>query len=428
MIQTRNRRAIVLVLILWIIVVLSLIAYSLLFQTSTETTMTSQRRRQFRAETLARSGVAKAIVDLRNDLIFDTAEEAKTFDAEGDVWARPEEGKLNSYPDDRFEGNEETGFFNTYVYDESGYFNVNRFSPQNMIILQKIIEHIGYEEEDAKIVAASIVDWKDFDEVPALPSAPSNEEGIAYAVLKGEDEDGPTDVDEVEPLVLRNENYLSVDELLEVYGVTPDLYFGPGTPEAEYYNALIPPPQGDRFKIEPKRRSRDEPVYGLRDYLTVLNSSTLNINTAPVQVLAALAEGAGNTTGDSWAESVVKNRRGNRDDDIDNDNAIKDMTELQANGEVAGVVSIAQNLYPVTVSSSFFRIVSIGEYQGAKVRIEAIVNRELEQLTRNESFEATDRAEDRLERNSARTERRTDKNNELIVRYPAVRIIQMRID
>jgi len=428
MMRSRGRRGVVLILILWIVIVLSLIAYSLLFQTTTETTMTSLRRRQLRAEALARSGFAKAIVDLRNDLIFDTSEEAKLFDAEGDVWARPEEGKLQSYPDDRFEGDEEKGFFNTYVYDESGLLNLNRFSPQNMMILQKICEHIGYEEEDAALVAAAIVDWRDFDEIPALPSAASNKEGIAYAVLKGEAEGTEEDPDEVQPLVLRNENFLSTDELLEVFGVTPDLYFGPGTPEAEYYNALRPPMEGDRFRIEEPKRRGDEPVLGLRDYLTVYNNAVLNINTAPAHVLAAFAEAAGSTDGESWGERVVNTRRSNREEDIDNDNAFTDLNDVQSDAEVGGVVAVGQNMYPVSVNSNYFRIVSIGEYQGTRSKLVAVVHRELNQLQRNETFEASDRAQDRLERNSARTERRTDKNNELQVRYPAVRIVQMEID
>jgi type II secretory pathway component PulK len=426
-----RQRGVVLVLVLWVVVILSLIAYSLLFQSASETTMTSQRKKYLQAEALARSGLAKAIVDLRNDMIFDTAESEnpQRFDAEGDVWARPEEGKIDAFPDDRGEGDPETGMFNVRVYDEQGYLNINRFNPQSMIILQKIAEKIGYEEEDAKLVAAAIVDWRDFDTVPAHTEASTNQEGIAYAVLRGEDEGGETDPDAVTKVVLRNEDLLTVDELLEVYGVTPELYFGPGSPEAEYYKTLLPERVGERFQIEEKRRrSDDEPILGLRDFFTVYGDGTLNINSAPEHVLAAFAEGGGNSDGDAWGERVVKIRRSNQDEDIDNGSAFKDMGAVSANAEVGGVVSVSQALYPVGVTSSVFRIVSVGEIGGVRCRIVAIVHRNLANLTRDESFEVTDRMEERRERNSARTERRTDVNDERVVRYPAVRIIQMRID
>jgi len=44
-------------------------------------------------------------------------------------------------------------------------------------------------------------------------------------------------------------------------------------------------------------------------------------------------------------------------------------------------------------------------------------------LQRDESFEATDRARDRGERLGERSERRTDKDNELLIRQPTVRIL-----
>lgn len=426
MIRTRgNERGVILVLVLWIVVILSLIAYSLLYQVSTETSMTSVRKKQLRAEALARAGVAKAIIDLRNDMIFDTAEESKLFDAEGDVWARIEEGKQ----DVSLGQQNDQAVFNVYVMDEEGLFNLNRFGPTNMILLQKIIEHIGYNEEDAELVAAAIVDWRDADQVPSLPNAPSNEEGIAYAILRGEDERGETDAAKVEPVVFRNENFLTVDELLEVYGVTPELYFGPGTEEAEYYKSLIGERfYGERFEIDDRnlrrRRDRDAPVLGLRDYFTINGNGTLNVNTARHHVLAALAEAAGQSEGDSFAERVINTRRGRRDEDITNDNAFKDMTEVQANAEIGGIMGVATNLHPIGVQSTTFRIVSIAEIDEARSRMDVTVHRQLATLMRDETFEAIDRAEERRRQNSGRSERRQDKNNELMVRYPMVRIIQ----
>ena len=425
----QGKRGIVLVLVLWLVIVLSLIAYSLLFQVTMETSMTSARKKYLKAEALARSGVARAVIDLKNDILFDNAEEGKRFDAEGDVWARPEEGKNEfNIADEEFSGDERDGYFSVRVYDEEGLFNLNRFSHSNKAILQKMIEKIGYEEEDAKLVATSIIDWRDYDQHSGLPDSPSPKEGIAYAVMKGEAEGTEDDPDEVNPMRFRNEDYLTVDELLEVFGVTPDLYFGPGTPEAQYYNKLFGNEEGartDRFQIDGNDRYRDddEPILGLRDYFTVYGNGVLNLNTAPEHVLDALAEATG-FADEGFGERVLKIRRGGRDDDFDNDDAFKDMTEVMAQGEIAGVVSAGRALYPMGVASTTFRIVSYGVVGEVKCRMEVLVSRELLRLQRDEDFEYTDRAEERRERFEGRFERRENTENERLVNYPYVRIIQ----
>jgi type II secretory pathway component PulK len=418
----RKDRAVILVLVLWILVLLSLMAYSLLFQVSTETTITSTRKKQLKALALARAGVGRAIIDLRNDLLFDNDPEAKIFDGEGDVWARPEEGKIEFAPS----GEEEDGYFNCHVYDEEGLFNLNKFSATNMIILQKICENIGYDEEDAKIVAAAIVDWRDGDSKPLFAEPLSDDEGKAYAVLKGEDEGGETDPDDVDPLVFRNEDYMTVDELLEVYGVTPDLFFGPGSPEAEHYNMILGGPQGDLFEMEERRRSRldDEAPVGLRDYFTVYGNGNLNFNTAPAHVLAAFAQASGRDDGERFAERVIKNRRGGREDDIDNSDAFKSVTELTADTEVQNVLASGIQLHSFGVESSAFRIFSEGIVGDTRVKLEVLVYREFKTMVRKESFEYMDRARERRDQNSGRYERRENSEDEDRVNYPFVTILQ----
>jgi type II secretory pathway component PulK len=427
--HNRRRRGVILVLVLWMVIILSLIAYSLLFQVTMETSMTSARKKQVKAEALARGGAAKAVIDLKNDLIFDFAEEAKPFDAEGDVWARPEEEKDEfNLADEIFRGDEESGYFSVRVYDEDRRINLNRIGHSNRMLLEKIIEKIGYNEDDAKLVATAIVDWRDSDSQSGIASSPSPDEGIAYAVYRGEDNDTEDDPEEVEPIVLRNEDYLTVDELLEVYGVTPDLYFGPGTPEAEHYNRMIGISEGrrgERFRMEnnDRRRRDDEPILGLRDYFTVYGNGVLNINTAEEHVLDILADASG--AGDEgFGERVLKIRRGGRSEDFDNDDAFEDMTELMAQGEVAGVVAAARALYPIGVQANTFRIVSYGVVGDVKSRVELLVHRQMIRLTRDESFEFTDRAEERRDFYEGRYDRRQDERNEQIVNYPFVRVIQ----
>lgn len=422
----RKRRAVVLVLVLWIVVILSLMAYSLLFQVSSETTITSARRRQLRAEALARAGVAKAIIDLRNDLLFDNIEGEKNFDAEGDVWARVEDGKSEVHL-----GKDDEGYFTTHVYDEDGLINVNRIGPASIMILQKLIEGIGYNEEDALITASAIIDWRDGDYVPTLPNAPGTTEGDAYGFLKAEDEGGSTRTEDIKPLVMRNEDYLTVDELLEVYGVTPELFFGPGSAEAEYYADKVGSSYGKRFQIEEKqtrRRRRDEPILGLRDYFTVYGSGVVNMNTAPAHVLEAIAAASGASDPESFAERVIRTRRGSRDDDLDNDSAFKDTTELLANPEIQSVVVAGGNLIGMGVRSSTFRIISDGYVGDVRSHIEVLAVRSMLQLTRDENFEVVDRAEEQREQQSGRWSRRENRDDDQRVQYPYVRVIQAFVD
>jgi hypothetical protein len=375
------------------------------------------------AEMLARAGVARAIVDLRNDLLFDYANEAKVFDGEGDVWARPEEGKDRvSLANDR-----NAGYYSVRVIDEQGLINLNFLTRSSLPLVAKILEELGMEEEDAKIVAAAILDWRDPDYIPSLENAASNDEGIAYAVIKAEDEQaGVADVDEVEPLVFRNEDYLTVDELLEVFGVSPAIFFGPHTPEAEYYSQFFDAPAGERFlsQLEEPLTYDTGRSYGLRDYFTVHGTGQLNINSIPFHVLVAMGKMAGGD-GEAFAERVLKNRRGGKDRDIDNSGAYKDGTDLARDVEVAGVLNAVQGMgLPIDVKSTTFRIVSTGVVGDVRSTLEVLVYREMRRMVRDETFEARERAAERRERNSGRYERRQDRADESIVRYPYVRVIQ----
>jgi type II secretory pathway component PulK len=419
----RARRGIVLVLVLWVVVLMSLIGYSLLLQVSVDASVTTSRKRQLEAEMLARAGVARAIVDLRNDLLFDYANEAKVFDGEGDVWARPEEGKDRvSLANDR-----NAGYYSVRVIDEQGLINLNFLTRSSLPLVAKILEELGMEEEDAKIVAAAILDWRDPDYIPSLENAASNDEGIAYAVIKAEDEQaGVADVDEVEPLVFRNEDYLTVDELLEVFGVSPAIFFGPHTPEAEYYSQFFDAPAGERFlsQLEEPLTYDTGRSYGLRDYFTVHGTGQLNINSIPFHVLVAMGKMAGGD-GEAFAERVLKNRRGGKDRDIDNSGAYKDGTDLARDVEVAGVLNAVQGMgLPIDVKSTTFRIVSTGVVGDVRSTLEVLVYREMRRMVRDETFEARERAAERRERNSGRYERRQDRADESIVRYPYVRVIQ----
>jgi type II secretory pathway component PulK len=418
-----RRRGIMLVLVLWVVTILSLLMYSLLFNLTLETRITSVRKKTVQAKAIARAGLAKGFVDLRNDLIADFSDETiPAFDAEGDYWAKPEEGK-----DDEEFGD---GNYTVTIEDQERFLSLRALSPTNRILLEKLIEEIGYNEDDAKIAAAAIIDFADEDEAPVLDSAPETE-AIAYGLLKAEDEGIRADEDDVVKVIFPNEAYLTVETLLEVYGVTPDLYFGPETPEAIYYNNLLAKDgkkrRDDRFRIENKRQRFDSDLernLGLRDFFTADSNGQVNLNTAPKHVLMALFLAAGRDDADRAADDVIRYRRGGKDRRIDNDSAFTTVDDFSKLDTLASVLGPLQAIHPLGVRSEKFLVRSRATYGSQQTELAVLVSRELIQIQRDESFEALDRQRERLERFDDRRKRWEDKDDELLIRIPSIYVVR----
>lgn len=418
--RNARRRAVMLLLVLWIVTILTMMVYSTIYQMTLETRVTSTRKKTLQAKVLARAGLARGFVDLRNDMISDASEEEdKIFDAEGDYWADMEEGKekVEMGP----------GTFTVVVRDEERLFNINSFNASNRVLLEKIIEQVGYDEEDAKVTASAIIDYADGDEQPVLDSAPGDE-GLAYGMVRAEDEGGEKREEDVERVNFPNEPYLTVESLLDVYGVTPDLFFGPKTPEAEEYRkrTKMEEPKGERFEIEEKRRisQRDEKPIGLRDFFTTQGSGSLNLNTAPAHVLQALLEAAGRSDADRLAERIIRDRRGGKSRRVDNDNAFKSTADFSRNADLAPILGAIQAMHPVDVRSSVFTLTSTGRVGQVSQTLEVTVTRSLAEIQRDEKFKTIERAEERQKRLEGRRERWQDKKSEQIIRIPCVRILQ----
>jgi type II secretory pathway component PulK len=122
--------------------------------------------------------------------------------------------------------------------DESGRLNLNRATRET---LERLLQEAGVEKTARDVIIDSIQDWRDANEAHRLNGAESD----YYLGL-------PV------PYRSRNADFTSVDELLQVKGVTRELLYG--RPEAP----------------------------GLAEYLTVFGTGTVNVNTASPVVLRAL--------------------------------------------------------------------------------------------------------------------------------------------
>jgi general secretion pathway protein K len=133
------------------------------------------------------------------------------------------------------------------ISDENGKLDVNAAPPK---VLERLFTNLGESPEAARSLAAAIEDWRDADDEARLGGA----ERSYYMALP-------------HPYRPANEDFRSVEELLLVRGVTPELFWG---------------------KYEVRRDGSVMRRLGLVDCLTVYGrQATININYAPEPVLRA---------------------------------------------------------------------------------------------------------------------------------------------
>jgi type II secretory pathway component PulK len=424
--KNRNR-GVVLIITLWMVTVLTMIAYSLAYEMRLEVRVTRLKKDNLIAYHLAKAGLAKAICDLKNDMVIDRAEKSEMLDAEGDVWKNPE---------DKLKIELGKGTWSVKIIDEESLINLNKAHP---ILIEEAIKYF-YEDdldddlaEDLQIAALAIYDWRDQDDKPGDGSIESEKE--LYEKYIAEDmEIDPDDPDSGINYRLKNDLFTSVEEILDVYGVSPDLFYG-----------FDPEERKEEILIERLSRERRDNIHvmtgssyddsldgwwnpepeGLRDMLTINSSGYININTAGKAVLTALiaATRIGSPDPEDLAEAIIDYRRGGADDDIDNDKAFRNVGELSlVEGLSGGHVSRIKSFQKITVSSSNFRIIAEGNFGRAHRTIEAVVRRTWETFnvdTEDEDYDDT--VKRRIKR-----EDKDDDDGKITVECPTVRIIQWR--
>jgi general secretion pathway protein K len=131
------------------------------------------------------------------------------------------------------------GAFSYRISDEQSRINVNTAQPD---LIDRLLLTLGLDKRQRDVVNDSIQDWRDRNEEHRLNGAESDDYYLTLAV----------------PYRSRNANLESVAELLQIRGVTPELYNG----------------------------SEGHP--GLVDLVTVRTQGQININTATDPVLKAL--------------------------------------------------------------------------------------------------------------------------------------------
>ena len=182
MLVPRSSRGVALIAVLWVVLLLSVIAGSLVMLTRTELGLSRNLVLSAKAEALAEGGIHLAI----NELLAPDSR-ARTR-ADGSVWrVELEAGRLD-----------------ISITDVTGRVDLNAASPE---LIAGLFRAAGAEPDLAEALADRIADWRDADEMPR----PDGAEQTDYAGYEP-------------PVRVGNGPFLAADEIMRIPAMTADLW------------------------------------------------------------------------------------------------------------------------------------------------------------------------------------------------------------
>ncbi len=295
---------------LWVLIILSLIVGSFAFEIQLEAMLVSHKRKKFRAEMMARSGIEYARA------ILDKQAEAKELEIE-DM------------------GEDQDGFMQAALYIKRG------LSTTSSIELGDGSFSVTLESAEAgrNINLLTREEWLEILEMANMPSTEWDtmidcledwiDEGDLHK-LNGAESDDPFYQDRGYPV--KNGPLDSIEELLLVKSWGEDILYGKEENE-----------EGDA-------------IFGIAKLLTVWGDGKVNLNTASIDVLLSYAEY------EDWElESVLEARDGEDGEGGTLDDGIKNLDEVGADPN------------KFKLQSDFVKVTSVGDMFGNQYQIECIV-------------------------------------------------------
>jgi general secretion pathway protein K len=218
-----TQKGFVLIMVLWILAVLTVMAISLTYMTRVESLAALSFRKSVAMKFLAEAGVERGVAEVLYRM--------RNLSIEGsEVW------RVDGTP---YEIETDHGNYSVGITDESGKVDINR-TPE--LILRNLLGILGHDLEVVDTITDSVMDWKDADDFYRLSGAESD----YYMSLP-------------EPYAAKNADFETLEELMLVKGVTPEILHG------------------------------EEDKKGLIDFLTVYSGTgRINLNAAPQEVLMAI--------------------------------------------------------------------------------------------------------------------------------------------
>lgn len=290
-----NKNGIVLIITLWIIVVLSVVSLAMVRQINMEVKMVGFQRDITVVDSLALAGLRQAIIVLREDQLKDSGEQIQqTLYRFEDDDIYPYDGGTEKWADfpevfeevPFYEYNDKYGYYFVEIVDESAKLPINAAKPE---MIAHLIELTGVGEDESFELAAAIADFVDGDDIPfaITPGFTSGGGGrSSQSRGGGRGRDASDEISYYNGRTSRNDNTMpefvmkngsigSMDELLMVPGMTPEILFGTVDPDDEVS----------------RRRSRGR--RGKGNYLGLVNfmtthSAMTNLNTVKQEVMEAI--------------------------------------------------------------------------------------------------------------------------------------------
>jgi len=339
----RNDSGIIMIFVLWLLVILSMLTIGIARRTSVELTLTKHGIGRLKSKYCAIGGVVYAIDRIIHDSKSQrTSNKDSLYECGVDLDKKEAQEIFANIPmgegrfDISYKGEERPAEIHYGLRDEEARINLNALTdgPEVYRVLQQLIMVFGHDEDTARTVAASVVDWR--DENDDVFDRPYGAEDEYYETLP-------------EPYPCKNRSFDSVSELLLVKGMT-----------AAIFNDI-------------------------KDYVTVFPQSgsfRVNLDTASEPVLKALARSwTGPKTNtdisqaDSLAEKIVSYRRGPDDIDGTEDDPEVDAQEAGLTAPELILALLAENYR--TRKSEYLRMEVTGTDDNSSVttHISAVVKR-----------------------------------------------------
>lgn len=253
---------IALIIVMVVIIVLGTMTAGFAWFMKVEMKLANNHLSDSELEWLGRSGVELARYVVGQQLNLN-----QPCDALNQKWAGGP-GQTNDLLEFVFLDNNElgSGVFSVSITDNERKMNINTATAA---LMENALAVLGVDATLASTISDSVLDWRDTDN---------------NAKLSGAEDEYYLGLDP--PYYCKNGPLDDISELLMIQGVKPELYYGIARLEGRSpVSTYIDP---DEIRIG--RRYEDENIFegGLMDLFCTLSSGTLNINTAPAEVLQML--------------------------------------------------------------------------------------------------------------------------------------------
>ncbi|HTI70457.1 MAG TPA: hypothetical protein VMF06_10855 [Candidatus Limnocylindria bacterium] len=263
-------RGVALIIVMLTVFAMAVIVGAFVYAMKVESTLAYRTESEGELQWVGRSGVeyAKWILALQKQV---TGEEA--FDGLNQFWAggpgstnalvNPLEGvSMKDVPLGEAK-------FSIEIEDADRYLNINRVIQGDPRSLDFLLTFCGASSGEAADIAAALKDWVDRDSFQTPGGAESND---YYLTL-------------VPPYIAKDGPIDSLDELLKVKGVTPQIFWGPKA------GAIAVKDRKMTLGLGSYSMSSLAGTVGLADVVRAISSGQVNVNTAPYPVLVAALNG-----------------------------------------------------------------------------------------------------------------------------------------